>query len=819
MTLLYLSISWVAGILLGSIWLPPMAIIAAGTAPLLALPFFLKYIRIALLTSLCLFAFFGGVLYYNSVSTPVNDRQLRAYNDSGIVEIQGMISTEPEIQNLTSTFSLSAEVVYDGDEKKEISGKALVRTSQYPEYHYGDVITISGEPETPQNFTDFDYRRYLASQDIYSVLYYPEIKVVATGQGNTFRSWIYQFRNSLSASLARSLPEPQCSLAQGILLGQRGNIPSDLNSMFTRTGTAHLLAISGLHLSIITGILISIGILVFGKRYYIYIWFALLIIWLYALLTGLRPPIVRGAIMGSMFLFAELLGRQRNAITALAFAAAIMVGLNPLLLWDAGFQLSFLSMTGLVLIYPRLRNKYRESTIVTPARSNTKGLIYATTFDCLAITSTAILTTLPVIAYHFDIISFTGLPATFFALPALPGIIISSAIAGISGLLLPLLGLLTGWFAWLFISYLIIIVRVFDALPFSAIAASGILPWHVWSYYSLLTCMLIIVWNKDRLQNLVGRITPVIGRYTTTVLKRVISVPKKYIVLPLLITTILIWAAVINLPDDRLHVSVLDIGQGDAILIQTPNGQDILIDGGPDPQKLSMELGKKLPFWDRTIELVILTQPQSDHLAGLTEIVQEYEVLQIMETPLKSDSALYIQWQSLIKERNIPCTSVYSNHIIELGNNIYMELLNPPIPLFQNTSDDTNNNSLVIRLYYNEISFLLTADIHYEAEYHLISNRTCFKSTVLKVAHHGSNTSSSTSFLTMVDPEIAVISVGRDNRFNHPHPDTLERITGVVGTDRCYLTSLSGTVELITDGTKLWLSTEKGLQNNSHPEQ
>ena len=810
MTLLYLSIAWVAGILLGARWLPPPVILVTGVTPLFFLPFFLKYKKVILLTSLCLFTFLGGALYYHTVFTPVNDQQLRAYNDRGIVKIQGMVSTEPEIENLTSTFSLSAEIVYESGKEKEISGKTMVRTSRYPEYHYGDILRIAGKLESPEQFPEFDYRRYLASQGIYSTINYPQIEVVETGKGNAFRSWIYRFRNSLSTSLARSLPEPQCSLAQGILLGQRGNISSDLNQMFTRTGTAHLLAISGLHLSIITGILVTIGTLAFGKRYYIYIWFALLVIWLYAFLTGLRPPIVRGTIMGSMFLFAELLGRQRNAATALAFAAAIMIGLNPLILWDAGFQLSFLAMTGLVIIYPRLRDKYKESITVASTRSNTMLLIYAATFDCLAITMTAILMTLPVIAYHFGIISVTGLPATFFALPVLPGIIISAAIAGILGLFFPFLGLVAGWFAWLFISYLIIVVRIFNTLPFTAVETSGISLWHIWFYYSLLTGIFLIVCNKGRLRSLIDGIAPAIRRYTIRTLQHTFSIPKKYIVPPLLVITILVWTAAINVPDNRLHVSILDIGQGDAILIQTPDGQDILVDGGPDPQQLSLELGKKLPFWDRTIELVILTQPQSDHLSGLTEIVQDYEVLRIMETPLISDSTLYTQWKSLIADKNIPCTYVYSGYTIELGDDICMELLNPPIPLLRNTSDDINNNSLVMRLKYNEVSFLLTADIHNEAEYYLLSNRASLKSTVLKVAHHGSNTSSSTGFIATVDPEIAVISVGRDNRFNHPHPDTMERLTGIIGTDGCYLTSISGTIEFTTDGTRLWLNAEKG---------
>jgi competence protein ComEC len=136
-----------------------------------------------------------------------------------------------------------------------------------------------------------------------------------------------------------------------------------------------------------------------------------------------------------------------------------------------------------------------------------------------------------------------------------------------------------------------------------------------------------------------------------------------------------------------------------------------------------------------------------------------------------------------------------------------MDILNPPASLFRNTSNDINNNSLVIHLTYDEISFLLTADIQYETEYELISNRANLKSTVLKVPHHGSKTSTTTEFLAVVDPEIAVISVGKENRFNHPHQEVIERVTRTVGPDRILLTSQEGTVEFITDGQKLWIAT------------
>jgi competence protein ComEC len=263
------------------------------------------------------------------------------------------------------------------------------------------------------------------------------------------------------------------------------------------------------------------------------------------------------------------------------------------------------------------------------------------------------------------------------------------------------------------------------------------------------------------------------------------------------------------MPDDKLHVSFLDVGQGDAILIQTPNGQDILIDGGPDPQKINLELSKKLPFWDRTIDLVVCTQPQADHVTGLVEVLQRYEVEQVLEPGVSYNSSIYQEWCNLVEEKQIKWDTAQAGQEIDLGNGIKIEVLNPPASLWEGTSDDVDNNGVVLRLSWGQLSFLFTADIREEAEFELIGQRANLKSTVLKVAHHGSETSTSQRFLAAVDPEVAVISVGADNPFGHPSPEVLERLIDMVGEDNVYRTDEDGTIEFITDGEKLWLRVEE----------
>ena len=253
MWLLYVSCAWVAGILLGSKLSLPLLALSLGLIPFVLIPFLPGSRKTLIVAGLCLFALFGGGLRFPSSLPPVDEHSLCFYNDKGTVEIQGMVSEEPDIRDRFCLLTFSASEIIVNGEKEEVSGTALIRVPRYPAYHYGDVLKVTGELETPAPFDDFDYKSYLARQGIYSVIYYPGVEVLDHGQGLKPLQWIYSLRERLSASLARALPEPQGSLAQAILLGLRGNIPDSLYQAFSRTGTAHLLAISGLHISIIIG--------------------------------------------------------------------------------------------------------------------------------------------------------------------------------------------------------------------------------------------------------------------------------------------------------------------------------------------------------------------------------------------------------------------------------------------------------------------------------------------------------------------------------------------------------------------------------------
>ncbi len=797
MSLIYLSCAWVAGIFLGSSKFDlPFVLILTGLTPLPLLFFRRQYRKLIILTSLCLFIFFSGAFYFqSSLPTADNESYLQFYNGKGTVEIKGLIERDPELGDKTTHLRLSATEIKLDEEWHKVSGTTLLFVPRYPVYSYGDVLQVTGKLETPPQLDDFDYEGYLAHQEIYSTMLYPEVEIFDTGKGFKPLEWVYSLRNRLSQTLAEVMPEPQASLAQGVILGIRGNIPSSVEDSFIHTGTAHLLAISGLHLSIVAGIMLSLGIWLFGKRHYLYIWLALGIIWLYALLTGMHPPVFRAAIMASLFLTADLLGRQRSAVTALVFAAAIMVGISPQILWTASFQMSFMAMAGLIFIFPLIQSLGRKAVNAALGEDGAAVPIANFIVDSFSVTLGAIIAVWPLIAHYFDIISPIAPLATFFALPALPGIIITGALAGGLGLIALPAAQVIAWLAWLFASYMLLVVEVFDAIPF--IGGASVDTTLIWGYYSALALVIWLISNRKKLVKLMPKAANFFSR-----------LPKKWVIPPLLVVAIMVWLTAATMPDDKLHISFLDVGQGDAILIQR-GSQQILVDGGPSPQAIGLALGKKMPFWDRTIDLVVLTHPSADHVTGLVEVLNRYKVRQVLYPDLNFKSDIYDEWLRLLKEKNIKYTHAQAGQQIELGTEVIIEVLNPQIPLLTGTESDIDNNGVVLRSKMGRVSFLLTADIMWEAEFELIVRRVSLASTVLKVGHHGSATSTTAEFLAVVNPRLAIISVGADNKFGHPTPEVMERLEQKLGSTNIYHTDEQGTIEFITNGERLWIRMER----------
>jgi competence protein ComEC len=263
---------------------------------------------------------------------------------------------------------------------------------------------------------------------------------------------------------------------------------------------------------------------------------------------------------------------------------------------------------------------------------------------------------------------------------------------------------------------------------------------------------------------------------------------------------IVAWLALRQLPDGRLHVYFLDVGQGDAILVQTPDGRQILIDGGPNPTALLSELSAVMPFWDRSLDLVVLTHPDGDHLTGLLAALDRYQVGRVLDTSQTDAAPLAAAWRERLEKGHIPRTLALRGMRIPLGD-VMLTVLHPSSKPMIGTASDENNNSIVLRIDYGPTSLLLTGDAESEAEADMIKAGLPLQADVLKIAHHGSNGSTSAPFLVAVAPSEAVIQVGADNSFGHPAREVLKRLMDARA--EILRTDTNGRIEAVSDGRKL----------------
>jgi competence protein ComEC len=681
------------------------------------------------------------------------------------------------------------------------SGGILMRSGLFPRYDYGDLLEVDGKLETPPEFEDFNYRDYLARQGIGSIINYPQMSLLATGQGNPIQAGIYDLRDKLSSALEDALPEPEASLAQGILLGRRTSLPDDLRQDLNDTNTSHLIAVSGYNVTLVAGLFVAALAWLIGRRPAASL--ALLAIIAYAALVGGQPSVQRAAIMGGMYVVAIALGRQSGALQALALAGAGMTAFDPLLMKDISFQLSFASALGLVTFSSPLRARMEEGLARWSSDRELAGPLRGV-IELLAVTVAAIAFTLPITTVNFHRISLIAIPANLLTVPAFPVIMIASALTAVGGMIAPAVGTFLGWLTWPCVAYLVEVVRLLADLPFAAASVDGLTSSHALAYYAALAG---VVWLAARRP---AKLTlPQAPAWASDLLsslaRPLAALPALGIAIVLGLASVLVWLLILGSPGDRLSVTFLDVGQGDAILIRSPAGHNILVDGGPNGEAITAALGRHLAFWDRHLHLVVLTHPDQDHLAGLVTVLERYDVDQVLAPALTDGSPAVRAWQEAIAAKDIPQREAFAGQWLDLGGGARLSVVYPPQDFLDAAEED--DNSLVLKVSLGDAAFLLTGDIGAEGEASLMSNHAdLLHAPVLKVAHHGSAGSTSAAFLAVVEPLTAVISVGADNRYGQPAPETLGRLDG----RPVFRTDLHGDVQISTDGERLWVKVGRG---------
>ncbi len=805
MTLIFLTIAWLIGIatahllwqngLLSSGW-PALPLWASASGLALISALILRHRPSGRLAALILLSAVLGAWRYQShpLQPGLTPSDLAYFNGDerrGIwATIEGTVIADPEARDRYTDLRVQVERVTIQGATHAVSGLALVRAPRFADYAYGDRVRASGLLQTPPRFEGFDYRAYLARQGVHSVMDRSRVERLGGSGGSPVLRVLYRVRHQAQAAIARLMPEPAAALLAGILLGIESGIPSALYDAFNATATSHIIVISGFNITIVAGVLTAgLGRLVGRRRATPLV---LTGIALYVLLVGADAAVVRAGVMGGLGILALQLGRQSTALVSLAASALLMTAINPLTLWDLGFQFSAMATLGLILFGPPLQT-ITEGWLNRVLDSARAARVGAFLNDGLIITLAAQLTTTPLVAYYFGRLSFISLFTNLLILPVQPYIMTWGGIATLAALLpgLQPVAQAIAYVPWLCLAYTVWVVEMTARLPLASPALARFPAGWLAIYYAGLG-----LWLNAYHRHVNWR------AWARSLVSRL---PDKAAAGLLSAAAALIWLAAMQGPDGLLHVFFLDVGQGDAILIQSPGGRQVLIDGGPSPSQLAWQVGRHTPFWDRSLDVVVLTHPDGDHMNGLIPLVERYDVGLVVDSPLSDAAPEARPWLVALEHQGVRRQMAQRGMRIHLGDGVWLDLLHPAMPLLDGTRSDDNNNSTVIRLGYGRVCFLLTGDLESEGEAELIASGQALRCPVLKVSHHGSGGATSEAFLAAVAPQVAVIQVGADNRYGHPAAGTLERLSGA----RVYRTDQHGTIEFTTDGEWLWVRTER----------
>jgi competence protein ComEC len=726
-----------------------------------------------------------GVARYEAVRPPETPWGVALHAGTGDVTVRGVISDEPEPRGASQRFQLAVrEVVRSDGSILPADGKLLVYTRAFPELAYGDTLALRGEIELPPELPDFDYREHLARRGVVATMGFPAVERLDTGGGSAVTRALIDLRWPLSDALARSLAEPEAALAQGILLGERAAIPDDLTDDFNRAGISHLVAISGSNIAIIVVALVALFAPGFGRRRAILMTIAAILV--YAVFVGGSPSVLRAVAMATVWLGARFTGRPTRSMNAIVIAAAALTLWQPLTINDVAFQMSFAAIIGLAYAWPYLQSLI-EPYLIRWLPSGVAVPIAAMTSATMA----ASFAVLPIIAANFDRISLISIPANLLAVPLFPLVIASSLLTALAGVISNDLGVLVGRAGVLPLSALVAIGRTFADIPGSSLELDGFGWPHTLATYGGLIAITVLLRRRRR---------PVVEERVRPSRVR----PAYAASTALLAIAALVFAGNLRGDSDRLSVTVLDVGQGDAILIETAAGHNLLVDGGPDGASLMQAIGAHLDDGERRIDLIVLTHPHDDHIGGLVELAERYEIGGVLEGRT-GDGPTYEAWRERLDDRGVGVRRAVEGQWIDLGDGVRIEVLNPGETAFAGT-DDVNNDSVVLRLTAGDVSFLLMGDLAAEGEAALLQRHGDLGATVLKAGHHGSDGASTAAFIDAVVPEVVAVSAGAGNNHGHPSPTTLLRFAGLP----LLRTDLNGDLRFETDGTRLWVEVERG---------
>lgn len=723
----------------------------------------------------------AGLLNYEMATRIFPSHHIVNFIDSNeSVAITGTVVGFPIQKKDHLEIELNVSKIFSSSIEQNTRGKILVKLwLQNFSLDFGEQIQIRGRliaPRGERNPGDFDYQKFLAAQKIYGAMNVatPEkITILPSAPPKSITYMMYRIKQKFNQAIEQLYQGKARAIIQALLLGERGEIDPELKQAFIDCGVIHALAISGLHVGYIIFIFFALfSLLRFSYEARIIAVLKCLIF--YNLLIGFAPPIVRASLMAGIFLLGRLWQRPTDMLNVISAAALIILLVSPLQLFQASFQLSFMAVISIVFLYQRLKFFFDRSSLFRKLSKSNIGNFLGKLF---LVTFAAQLGTLPLVAYYFHRISIISFLMNLLVIPLLGVIIALGLLSLFSSLISISLAQFYANSNTIILDSLIRVLEQSSQFKFSAIEISPFGLVSILLYYLLL----LIVVNLDKK-----------------------FCQKALVFSASCIFLFLAWKPIVE-NEKWMQVIFFDVGQGDAAFVTFPDGKNLLIDAGPAYEKFDAGQAFIIPYLKREkirqIDTVILTHSDVDHIGGMASIFQKIQVNKIYDNGIYQASPGCSTYNQIIDRLGISHEKIYAGERLPASNEAGIFILHPNRSFVEKNDLNLNNGSIVLKINYGKISFLFAGDIEVESENLLLAYGELLRANVLKVAHHGSRTSSSGPMLQRIQPQYAVISVGKNNQFNLPDPDVMKRFQALgietIRTDR------NGAAIFRTDGVRL----------------
>jgi competence protein ComEC len=784
MRLIYAVLGWCGGILIAAAApsQPPTDWLIFSLALLLAAG--LVWQRPRLRGFVLILAMLGaGGLRFSLVAESAS---IARYNGSSVT-LKGVIAAEPDVRDTRVDLRVEVQNVTYRDQTLPAAGQVLVQAPRSVDVEYGDRIAAAGRLVTPFTADTFSYRDYLARSGVFSILQNADVFLMSEGNGSPVYAWLLALKDQARQFIAAALPDPAGALLTGMLLGDSRGLPPAVSDAFSATGASHVIAISGFNMAILSGVVLRLlGRFRVPPRAAAFIGIVILVI--YTILVGANAAVVRAAIMSSMLMIAGLIRRRTFVPTSLAFVTLLMSLQNPKVLWDVGFQLSLFATLGLALFVDPLSRGFQRflARVFPERRANLLGDVLAEPF---IVTLAAQIATLPIILLYFERLSLVSLAVNLLIIPAQPALLILGMVATLSAVVSPPLAQILYWLDFLLLGWTLWIVRGFAQLPFADVPVS-VDPRLVAAFYLALLGGAMVTVTRATWP----------GRLAGLVRRRMVVSAVAFAGLGLAALMMVLAA---SRPDGRLHIWFLDLSHdANGVLIQTPGGAHILVDGGRYPSRLLTALGDRLPFDDRTLEMVIVTHPDPNDTEALSAVLERYSAGVVLMTAQPGERE---EWAAVEEGlERFPVVEVSAGYRAELDDGTRIEVLHPQTP-FQ-PGGSIKSQVMVLRVTFGEISFLLTSDLNRAGQLALLNSGIHPVAAVLQVPSHGAADSLAAEFVEATQPQVAIIESDPASFAGKPDAETIRLLRDTP----VYRTDLSGTLHVWTDGRDVTVVPERG---------